>query len=268
MKMIIKQNYLLAILLLFTVWGKAQQLNKHLVINNICDSVYIANHSYPWTSNSLIVKASDKEIVLIDTPYETQGTALLLKWVGQQFPHARITAINTGFHIDNMGGNTLLREKGIAIYGADLTAKLIEEKGRESLNKIMTWLQPHQKEMLEAYKAATLTKPNITFAITEGLTLLKGELSFEVFYPGQSHSPDNVVVYIKDKKILFGGCMIKALEHSSPGYTGDANMQQWPLSVQKVKDRFPDAKTIIPHHGKWGNNKLLDHTIKLLKENQ
>ncbi|MNY76298.1 Beta-lactamase type II precursor [compost metagenome] len=64
---------------------------------------------------------------------------------------------------------------------------------------------------------------------------------------------------------MFGGCLIKEVE-ASKGYLGDANVKEWSQTVKKIKQRFPDAKIIIPGHGNIGGTELLDYTIKLFKD--
>ncbi len=74
----------------------------------------------------------------------------------------------------------------------------------------------------------------------------------------------NTVVYLHSKKILFGGCMILSMRHQRPGFTGHANMDEWPLSVEKVMQRFPRPHLVIPGHGPPGEASLLNHTVDIL----
>jgi len=94
---------------------------------------------------------------------------------------------------------------------------------------------------------------------------INGE-AFSVYFPGESHTIDNVVVYLKNKNILFGGCMILSMGHKRPGYIADANLVEWPKSVERIKDKYKDAKIVIPGHGDWGDNQLISHTIDILNK--
>jgi len=58
--------------------------------------------------------------------------------------------------------------------------------------------------------------------------------------------------------------MVKALSAKNMGFTGDANMSQWPVALKVVQERYPKAKVVIPHHGLWGDMTLVQHTIDLL----
>ena len=108
-------------------------------------------------------------------------------------------------------------------------------------------------------------EPNKQYDIAEGLTLTVGQLDFIVYFPGQSHSPDNQVVYIPSLNLLFGGCMVKSLVSTNLGFTGDANLEEWPKSMKNVQQKFKDLKVVIPHHGMWGGMELVQHTIDLLE---
>lgn len=242
------------------------KLNEELFLSKVSDKVWVVTHYFPWESNSLIVKASNKEVVLIDTPYDTTATALMLDWINLELKPKKITAINTGFHIDNLGGNALLVKKGITIFGSDLTIKLIDERGLQTQKQLISWLKPDQEKYRTFYENMVFCKPIKSFQIQKGLKKKIGELTFEVYFPGESHSPDNVVVYIIELNLLFGGCMIKALASKNPGFTGDANMAEWPNSVRKVLNKYNNSKVVIPHHGMWGDQRLLIHTIDLLEK--
>lgn len=240
------------------------KLSNELYVSKLADNIYVVTHYFPWESNSLIVKASADEIVLIDTPYDNSATALVCDWIDTNFTPKRITAINTGFHIDNLGGNQYLREKGIDIYGSDRTCVLIEEKGSHTQQQLISWLKPEQERIKKVYETMAFEKPNKIFKIEEGLLLKIGDITLDVFFPGETHSPDNLVVFIKEQKVLFGGCMVKSLSSKNLGFTGDANLTEWPISMKVIQEKYKSAQIVIPHHGMWGDMTLIEHTTELL----
>jgi len=73
------------------------------------------------------------------------------------------------------------------------------------------------------------------------------------------------VVWIPAKKVLFGGCLVKALNAKNLGNTTEADLTAYPKTLKKVKETYPDAKTVIPGHGQPGSLELIDHTINLCK---
>jgi metallo-beta-lactamase class B len=142
---------------------------------------------------------------------------------------------------------------------------MLDEKSNQTQKLMLAWLEkPEQEKYRKVYNEMKFEKPDHVFPLEKGLFLKKGNLSFEVYFPGESHSPDNMTVYIKELNVLFGGCMIKSLESSNLGFTGDANLIEWPNSVRKVQEKYTDALWVIPHHGKWGDRSLLQHTLDLL----
>ena len=68
--------------------------------------------------------------------------------------------------------------------------------------------------------------------------------------------------YFPSEDVLFGGCLIKELD-ASKGYLGDASVDEWSATVEKVKKEFPRVKRVVPGHGEAGDSSLLDYTQKL-----
>jgi len=118
----------------------------------------------------------------------------------------------------------------------------------------------------QSYSRLKFLPPDFTFPIEKGLLLQKGGETFEVYYPGESHTVDNTVVYLHKKKMLFGGCMIISMRQQRPGFIDHANMAEWPASVKKVEGKFPQCNWVIPGHGSPGNTELLEHTWLILEE--
>jgi metallo-beta-lactamase class B len=249
-------------------YGSEIQLSEDLVITEIEKGVHLITHSFPWQGNSLVVFLSGNDVIFVDTPYNNEATRKVVEWIKNENKKANIIEINTGFHNDNLGGNEYLLSQNIPVYGSELTAELIESgkiyETMKSVVELMKRTGNANQECIEAYKTQKFKAPNRLFDIEEGLELTIGEEIVEVYFPGESHSIDNVVVYFHKRKILFGGCMVKSLESKSPGFTGDANMQEWPKSVKNVLERYKAARIVIPGHGNWGDTKLLKHTIDLL----
>lgn len=248
--------------------GKGQiKINDDLYCTQIVDSVYMYTHYFPTASNGMFVLLPDSEGLLINTPCENTGTMALLDWIEKSFGRLRLIAIVTGFHQDNLGGDEILLSRNIPVYGADLTVKLVKDKGAELKNVILSSVSSAgYKRYYDSYMKLNLIPPNKTFPIGEGMELRFRDETFEVYFPGESHTIDNTVVYLQRRKILFGGCMIKGMEFDNPGYTGYANMAEWPVSVKKVMDRFTDCKVVVPGHGRIGGKELLPHMIALLNE--
>lgn len=242
-------------------------LSRDLMIKQLSPDTYLVTHSCPWPANSLVVRVSPQDIIIVDTPYTNEAIALVVKWIRQCFGNVNITAIITGFHIDNCGGNAYLLKQEIPVYGSGLTAELIKARAEISRKQTLNLLKiPQQQRFYDVIKTVEFHTPDHIFQIDTGLSLVFAEERVEVFFPGASHSPDNVVVYFTKRKILFGGCMIKALEHRTLGFTGDADLQAWPQAVRRVQEKYPEPALVVPGHGQCGDSQLLSHTLQLLKQ--
>jgi len=237
------------------------EITPDLKVRYIQEGVFEITHSFPWEANSLAVVIGEY-LVLVDTPWTPQATQEMLAWLKTQVGSKQIVAINTHFHLDNLGGNQYLVEQGIPVYGSDLTVKLLQERGQTSLDQTLDWLQSEDDpRFAETLSKLELTPPSEIFNLQEGLNLTFAGESVQVYYPGPAHSPDNLVVYFPERKLLFGGCMIVGWE--AIGNTSDADLQAWPASVRNLS-QF-EFEIVIPGHGERFDPGLIDHTLALLE---
>lgn len=177
-------------------------------------------------SNGLIV-LDNKDAYLIDTPISATDTEKLVNWIDAQGFTAK-ASISTHFHSDSTGGIAFLNSKSIPTYASKQTNKLLENKG-------------------EAQATHSFTK-NPFWLVNKKI---------EVFYPGAGHTSDNVVVWMPEQKILFGGCFVKP---DGLGNLGDAVIKEWPASADKLIARYSSATLVVPGHGKVGDASLLEKT--------
>ena len=113
-------------------------------------------------------------------------------------------------------------------------------------------------------KAAVVPRPCI---INEKDTVFNvGQYSFEIYYPGQGHTADNIVIWFDKEKILYGGCLIKGADAENLGYLGDANVFEYHSTLKNVQQKYPNPKFIIVSHSEWDNINSLKHSIKLAKK--
>ena len=245
-------------------------LGDDLQVLPIAEGLYLVIHHFPTSCNSLIVRCGRRDFVWVDTPCTDDATRVVHEWLRRTFADAdpNLIEINTGFHNDNLGGNGYLIAHGIPCYGSDQTPKLIAERWEQTKQKVLPYYAQAGEDIREAFVNQKLVAPNRLYPLAEGLTLEVGGESVEVFFPGPSHTPDNVVVFFNNRGVLYGGCMVKALTAGTPGFVGDADMAAWPASLEKVRDRFPDARLVIPGHGAADDLALIEHTIKLCRQAQ
>ncbi|HPG39621.1 MAG TPA: MBL fold metallo-hydrolase [bacterium] len=266
--------YCFLLLLFVSVANATEQdtlkLSDELYVIAIAPDAFQAIHYFPWPCNSLLCRLDSTHYVLVDTPNENQSTQLLVEWILKKHDGIHLQVINTHFHRDCLGGNGYLLAQHIPVYGSDLTAKLLTERmsdpTRDNIGDF--YQQPQYKRYYDLLKATTLLPPDHLFKINDGLVITVGDDTLEVYYPGGGHTRDNIVVYWRNKQILFGGCILRAMSYTGAGYTGDADMEEWPKSLLRICARFPNARIVIPGHGDLGDLGIIQHTIDVLKNPQ
>lgn len=185
--------------------------------------------------NGVLVR-NNNEVIVFDTPTNDKSAEELIKWVKETL-HCKINAvIPTHFHDDCLGGLKAFHDNNIPSYANFKTIELAKE------NKY--------------------TVPQNGFK--DLLTLKVGKESITAKFFGEGHTKDNVVGYFPSEKIMFGGCLVKELK-AGKGYLGDANLAEWSNTVEKVKNAYPNVAIVVPGHGEYGDQKLLDYTINLFK---
>lgn len=212
-----------------------------LSIQQVAENVYL-NTSFLSTEsfgnvpcNGMIV-THDDEALIFDTPAENLATIELIQWVEEQLGYEIKGVVSTHFHADCLGGLEEFHKRSIPSYAHNATIALAKEKA--------------------------LSVPENGF--DHQLALKVGDEPVIAEFLGEGHTKDNVIGYFPVEHVLFGGCLIKELG-AGKGNLEDANISAWPKTVAKVKEKYPQAKIVIPGHGQMGGPELLDYTIKLFQ---
>jgi metallo-beta-lactamase class B len=219
------------------LFGQARSPTK---LSKIEDSVWVHTtyklyNNVNLPSNGLIIQTS-AGLVLIDTPWDDSLTEELLDSAKMRFNQDVVFAIVTHAHDDRIGGIRTLHKKGIKVVSIALTCQKAKELGFEDPEQVLS---------------------------TDTMFVI-GDEKAELFYPGAGHTVDNIVVWLPERKILFGGCLVKSASSTNLGNIADGDLKEWPQSIHKVMDKFPAAEVVIPGHGTSGGMELLQHTLDLL----
>lgn len=216
--------------------------SETLLITRISQNAYI-HTSYLQTNdfgnvpcNGLLISGG-KEAFIFDTPTDNTSSAELISWIHSNLGLEIIGVLPTHFHNDCLGGFEVFEDHGIPSYASEHTIRLAEEND---------YVVPQH-------------------GFLDVMELQVGDQWFTAKYFGEGHTRDNVVVYFPSEKILFGGCLIKELG-AQKGFLGDANVNDWSMTVENVKIYFSEAMIIVPGHGAFGGRDLLDYTIDLFKK--
>ena len=184
-----------------------------------------------FPSNGLLVCEPDAGL-LVDTPWTGAQTDRLLTIAQQRGCPVRALVV-THFHNDRMGGIGPVLARGIATWATQATVDLARRDG---------------------WRPRIIAPPGVVRV---------GGTAAEVFFPGEAHTRDNVVVWLSATRVLFGGCMVRAAAGDSLGNTADGNVPAYAASVRALIERYPSAERVVPGHGDHGGPELLTHTLQL-----
>ena len=226
-----------------TVTGSdlSHDTHQQLIVTQIAEGVYQHSSFLNVTNfglvdaNGLIV-VQNKQAYIIDTPWTDNDTATLLEWIKQQ-GFTAVASISTHSHQDRAGGIGYLNSQGINTIVSENTQTILAETDK-----------PQAQNIFKGQHYSMHTD------------------LIEVYDMGAGHTKDNLVVWLPKQKILFGGCLIKSLSSNSMGYIAEADMQAWPLTMEKIIQEFPHINQVIPGHGALGDSALLNHTINLIEK--
>ena len=247
MKKIVNVSLIVVFAILFTFTAYSQSDFKKIMINNDLEIVQLTPNVFQHISyfeftgfgrvacNGMILKDGNKAF-LFDTPPNDQLTRQLVEWISDSLKLQLVGFIPNHWHSDCIGGLSYLQSIGVDSYANQMTIDLA--------------------------KAKNLPVPAHGFK--DSLELKLGNHAIAVYYPGAAHTIDNIVVWIPAEKVLFAGCLVKELNAKGLGNTVDGDLAAYPLTIDKVLKKYPDAKFVIPGHGAVGGIELIRHTKELL----
>jgi metallo-beta-lactamase class B VIM len=230
--------------------GKGQKgkqvISDNLTIEKIRPGVWIhtshraLKNGVMFPGNGMLVRSGD-DLLMIETAWGADITIELLDWIDREIGLEVRAAVITHFHEDSLGGSSILADRGIPFYASGLTGELAADEAGPS-----------------PVVLPGLRRPG-------SVVLFNG---LEIYFPGAAHSHDNVVVWIPNEKILFGGCAVRSPVFPGKGNTADADVAEWPHSIKRLDEHYRDAEIVVPGHGPAATPDILEHTIKLFTTDQ
>ena len=218
---------------------KTENLIVKKLSNHIYEHIsYLNTNDFGKVDCNGMLVINDHQGIIFDTPTDDQSALELINFVTNELKCKINAIIPTHFHEDCVGGIKAFEEHHIQTYISEKTVALLKQNGQ------------------------ALTRPVKTFNDSIALTI--GDENVYLEYFGEGHTKDNIIGYFPEDKAIFGGCLVKTVG-ASKGYLGDANTEEWSETVRKIKLKYPEAKIVIPGHGRWGGTELFDYTITLFQ---
>jgi metallo-beta-lactamase class B len=229
--------------LLLSLTSPTQQttnnLSETLVIEKVAENAYqhtsyLNTQSFGRVGCNGLVVVSAGEAIVFDTPADLPASQELIDWITGTLKCRIRAVVPTHFHDDCLAGLEAFHTAGIPSYAHRLTITLAK-----------------------AQRAPVPQK-----AFDKVLKLRVGTQKVEVAFVGEGHTRDNVVGYFPDERVLFGGCLVKETG-ANKGNLADANLTAWPTTMERLKQKYPRVRIVVPGHGKAGGRELLDYTQSL-----
>lgn len=157
----------------------------------------VADDIYVFTSDLYIkvmagVIFTSQGVVVIDTLLFPQETSELVDLVRRKAENEVCYVINTHSHSDHLYGAYLFG--GAEVISHELCRQALQKHGEEYLDE--------SKDRIPELAEVQLRLPSVTF--NEELTLRLGNKTLRLMHtPGTT--PDSIVVYVKEDKVLFAG---------------------------------------------------------------
>ncbi len=217
--------------------------SETLIVQKLSDHIYLhtsflkTNDFGKVDCNGMII-ANQGEAIVFDTPANDSSSEELINYIRKELNCNIKAIIPTHFHEDCVGGLEKFNQYSIPSYASNMTIGLLNKKQRK------------------------FSKPIPGF--DDSLTLMVGDKKVYAAYFGEGHTRDNIIGWFPDDNAVFGGCLIKEV-NATKGNLADANVNSWSATVLRIKEKYPQAKIVVPGHGKWGDTELFDYTINLFK---
>ena len=191
---------------LFSVNGSVQQIGPGLY-------AYISDNDASANSTFLV---SDQGILVVDTGLNAQEGRKLLDEVRKISQAPVRWIVNTHYHPDHRGGNSVVGPDAVIISTAFTRAQIASSAPGYALNQV-----PGSK----------------------GLTVYVGGHEVRIYHPGPAHTRGDLVVYFPDEHAIATGDLF--LTNSCPAMD-DGDMENWIAALDRMLE-LP-VEHIVPGH--------------------
>ena len=183
------------------------------------------------------VIVGDESVMVIDA----QATPLMAREVIRRI--RRVTSkpvrhvVLSHYHAVRVLGASAYKAR--EIIASQRTLGLIRERGRQDM---ASEIGRFPRLFRGAESIPGLTWPTMVFK--DEMTVMLGKLEVRILHPGPGHTGGDTVVWVPSEKVLFSGDLV---EYQAGIYTGDAHLEEWPNTLQKLRALKPRA--LVPGRG-------------------
>ena len=205
---------------------------------------YISENDSSANSTFLV---SDRGILVVDTGLNEQEGQRLLNEIRKISPAPVRWIVNTHYHPDHRGGNSVVGPDAVIISTNETRAAVLRAENN-----------PDVKNKRRATPEYQL---NETFTGSRGLTLFVGEHEVHIYHPGPAHTRGDALVYFPDEHAVATGDLF--LTNSCPAMD-DGDMENWIVALDKIL-ALP-VEHVVPGHFKLATKTELQSFRNYLAE--
>ncbi len=208
----------------------------------IAEGVYSyagASNASPQNSvaaNAGIVVGEDG-ILVVDTLVSAKAAKEFIGDIREVSDKPIKYVVDTHGHFDHAFGNSEFEKLGAVIVAHKDCEDYLQKFGEAALEGIAEFGLTE-----EDIEGTQIAYPSITF--TDTLRIDLGGRTVELLYPGPTHSPGSIMVYVPGEKVLFAGDMLFTDFHP---FLGEGDLEAWQEALDFMKSL--GAEKIIPGHG-------------------
>jgi glyoxylase-like metal-dependent hydrolase (beta-lactamase superfamily II) len=125
------------------------------------------------------------------------------------------------------------------VIASEATLGLIKERGKADMD---SEIGRFPRLFRGAESIPGLTWPTLSFR--GELTLRMGKLEVRIIHAGAGHTGGDTIVWVPSERVLFSGDLV---EYEAGIYTGDAHLEIWPSTLEKLRALKPSA--LVPGRG-------------------
>ena len=219
-------------------------------LGHLVGPLWVAEDTYYARENTIVYVGSES-VTIVGATWTPATAKLLAGEIAKVTSLPILEVINTNYHPDRAGGNAYWESVGAKIISTRMTYDLLESDWAA----VVEWT----RRAIPEYPDLPLVLPTETYP--GDFELQEGRV--QALYLGPSHTPDGILVYFPNERVLYGGCIIK-------GFLGNlsfANLEQYPKTLFKLKELELDIESIVAGHGTPVHGvELIDHYLDLLQQ--
>ena len=215
--------------------------------------VQLSAHCWAYTAagdpNSGVV-IGDKFILVSDaTATPAMAQDLIARISGVSDKPIKYVLLTHYHAVRVLGASAFSAEGATEVIASQGTLELIRERGAQDMQSEM---ERFPRLFRNSETVPGLTWPTLVVGggdpargeVPGRLTLDLGGVTVQIWHPGPGHTRGDTIAWVEQEKVLFSGDLV---EYQAGVYTGDAQLQEWPATLEAL--RALGATALVPGRG-------------------